>query len=70
MAGLGGVEAIAAGGSHALALLKDGTVRAWGLNDKSQLGDGTTTNANLPVTVAGLEDVKAIAVTTPSAWPC
>ncbi|WP_405008201.1 hypothetical protein OHV13_32600 [Kitasatospora purpeofusca] len=61
VAGLGGVEAIAAGGSHALALLKDGTVRAWGLNDKSQLGDGTTTNANLPVTVAGLEDVKAIA---------
>ncbi|MFJ4094216.1 RCC1 domain-containing protein [Kitasatospora sp. NPDC089913] len=61
VAGLGGVQAVAAGGSHALALLKDGTVRAWGLNDKSQLGDGTTTNANLPVTVAGLEDVKAIA---------
>ncbi|MER7771531.1 hypothetical protein [Kitasatospora sp. NPDC096140] len=61
VAGLGGVDAIAAGGSHALALLKDGTVKAWGLNDKSQLGDGTTTNASLPVTVAGLEDVKAIA---------
>ncbi|MCX4690140.1 hypothetical protein OG401_38620 [Kitasatospora purpeofusca] len=61
VAGLGGVEAVAAGGAHALALLKDGTVRAWGLNDKSQLGDGTTTNTNLPVTVAGLEDVKAIA---------
>ncbi|MFB7381583.1 RCC1 domain-containing protein [Kitasatospora purpeofusca] len=61
VAGLGGVQAVAAGGAHALALLKDGTVKAWGLNDKSQLGDGTTTNANLPVTVAGLEDVKAIA---------
>ncbi|MFE6748215.1 RCC1 domain-containing protein [Kitasatospora purpeofusca] len=61
VAGLGGVQAVAAGGAHALALLKDGTVKAWGLNDKSQLGDGTTTNTNLPVTVAGLEDVKAIA---------
>jgi alpha-tubulin suppressor-like RCC1 family protein len=61
VAGLGGVEAIAAGGSHALALLKDGTVKAWGLNDKGQLGDGTTVNTALPVTVAGLEDVKAVA---------
>ncbi|MGA5817672.1 RCC1 domain-containing protein [Kitasatospora sp. NPDC094028] len=61
VAGLGGVQAVAAGGAHALALLKDGTVQAWGLNDKGQLGDGTTTNANLPVTVAGLEGVKAIA---------
>ncbi|MFE3506298.1 RCC1 domain-containing protein [Kitasatospora sp. NPDC059160] len=61
VAGLGGVDAIAAGGSHALALLKDGTVKAWGLNDKGQLGDGTIVNANIPVTVAGLEDVKAIA---------
>ncbi|WP_052706730.1 RCC1 domain-containing protein [Streptomyces rubellomurinus] len=61
VAGLGGVQAVAAGGAHALALLKDGTVQAWGLNDKGQLGDGTNTNANLPVTVAGLDSVKAIA---------
>lgn len=63
VAGLGGVDAIAAGGSHALALLKDGTVKAWGANDKGQLGDGTTNAAatSLPVTVAGLDDVKAIA---------
>ncbi|GAA3015939.1 hypothetical protein GCM10020229_28900 [Kitasatospora albolonga] len=59
--GLTEVEAVAAGGSHALALLKDGTVRAWGLNDKGQLGDGTTTDAKLPVTVAGLNDVQAVA---------
>ncbi|GLW57963.1 RCC1 domain-containing protein [Kitasatospora phosalacinea] len=61
VAGLTGVEAVAAGGLHALALLKDGTVKAWGLNDKGQLGDGTTVNTNLPVTVAGLSDVKAVA---------
>ncbi|QKW23246.1 hypothetical protein HUT16_32890 [Kitasatospora sp. NA04385] len=61
VAGLTGVEAVAAGGAHALALLKDGTVKAWGLNDKGQLGDGTIVNTNLPVTVAGLADVKAIA---------
>ncbi|MEV4558149.1 hypothetical protein AB0K51_14315 [Kitasatospora sp. NPDC049285] len=61
VAGLGGVQAVAAGGSHALALLKDGTVKSWGLNDKGQLGNGTTADAKLPVTVAGLADVKAIA---------
>lgn len=32
--------AIAAGASHALALLADGTVAAWGLNSEGQLGTG------------------------------
>jgi alpha-tubulin suppressor-like RCC1 family protein len=37
---LGGVMQVAAGGSHALALLADGTVAAWGLNTSGQTGDG------------------------------
>jgi alpha-tubulin suppressor-like RCC1 family protein len=41
--GLTNVTAIAAGGDHALALLSNGTVMAWGLNSDGQLGDGTST---------------------------
>jgi alpha-tubulin suppressor-like RCC1 family protein len=43
--------AIDAGASHTCAVLADGTARCWGLNSSSQLGDGTTTQRTLPVTV-------------------
>ena len=43
------VEAIAAGGSHSLALRRDGSVLAWGNNANGQLGDGTATNRTAPV---------------------
>jgi alpha-tubulin suppressor-like RCC1 family protein len=56
---LGG--AIAAGGSHSLALVADRTVRAWGFNQYGQVGDGTTTQRNAPVQVAGLTNVVALA---------
>jgi alpha-tubulin suppressor-like RCC1 family protein len=58
--GLSGVIAVAAGGSHSLALLKDGTVRAWGQNRRGQLGDGTTVNRNTPVAVTGVAGAVAI----------
>jgi hypothetical protein len=35
------LKAVTAGRSHCLALTTDGHVRAWGANDKGQLGDGT-----------------------------
>ena len=38
--GLSGVKAIAAGGTFSLALLEDGTIRAWGSNNSGQLGSG------------------------------
>jgi alpha-tubulin suppressor-like RCC1 family protein len=44
------VEAIAAGGTHTLALRRDGTVLTWGNNANGQLGDGTATNRTTPVT--------------------
>jgi alpha-tubulin suppressor-like RCC1 family protein len=43
---------VSAGGDHALALLEDGTVWAWGRNDMGQLGDKKTYNfTNVPVKV-------------------
>ncbi len=50
---LSGVRAIAAGGTHALALLSDGTVMIW--------GSGGGAENRTPVAVAGLEHVRAIA---------
>ena len=62
----GGVEAIAAGAEHSLALKDDGTVWAWGYNFFGQLGNGTTTlstspGINTPVQVGNLSAVKVIA---------
>ena len=54
------VAAIAAGTKHALALLSNGTVVAWGFNGSGQLGNGTTTESDAPVKVSGLTDAAAI----------
>ena len=54
---------VAAGGTHSLALLVDGTVWAWGANDVGQLGNGTTdatTHPN-PAQVPGLVNIVSIA---------
>lgn len=44
-----------------MALMDDGSVRAWGYNASGQLGDGTQTQRNTPVAVPGLTDVTSIA---------
>ena len=41
-----GVQAISAGGYHALVLTREGTVWGAGYNRYGQLGDGTTTDRN------------------------
>ena len=64
---LSGVTAIAAGGSHNLALKDDGTVWAWGSNTggqeqkiSGQLGNDTYASSNTPVKVSDLGGVEAI----------
>lgn len=50
-----GVVSIATGDQHACATLTDGTIKCWGYNSHGQLGDGTTTDSLVPVTVAGID---------------
>jgi alpha-tubulin suppressor-like RCC1 family protein len=61
ISGLHEVVAIAAGEDHALALLKNGTVMAWGRNQTGQLGDGSFELSSVPVAVSGVTEAVAIA---------
>lgn len=45
------VVSIAAGAYHSLALCSDGSVFAWGFNETGALGNNTTTNSSVPVSV-------------------
>lgn len=63
--GLSEVKTLALGsestlGGHMLALLKDGTVEAVGLNTEGQVGDGSTVDSLVPVAVNGLSGVTAV----------
>jgi len=59
--GLTGVTAVSADGYHSLALLGNGTVMAWGDNEKGELGNGTTGGySDVPVAVSGLGGVTAV----------
>lgn len=61
IADLTNVIAVSAGAYHSLALLKDGTVRAWGSNKFGELGDGTTVDRDRPVPVVGVRNAVAVA---------
>lgn len=49
-----GVLRIAAGGDHTCALVTPGTLKCWGWNAYSQLGNGSTTTALVPSNVLGV----------------
>jgi alpha-tubulin suppressor-like RCC1 family protein len=54
-------KAITAGLNHTCAVLSGGAVQCWGDNQDSQLGDGTTTQSSVPVTVTGITNAVAVA---------
>ena len=61
VSGLSGATRITGGNDHSLALLSDGTVRAWGDESSGALGNGSTSSVqSTPVSVNGLSGVTAI----------
>ena len=59
-ASLSSVTQVAAGVAHSLALKTDGTVWAWGRNNRGQLGNGTQNDRNNPGQVPGLTGIEKI----------
>ncbi len=60
--GLAGVDAIAAGGEHSMALLGGGEVMTWGEGGHGELGNGTAAGpSDVPVAVKGLAQVAGLA---------
>jgi hypothetical protein len=53
----GDVVQVAADGTYGLALRSDGSVWAWGFNERGELGDGTNTQRFTPVQVRSLTGV-------------
>lgn len=51
---ISGVRSIAAGNNTAMCISTGGTVEDWGQNNDGQLGDGTTTNSDVPVAPSGV----------------
>lgn len=51
---------ISGGAYHSMTLKSNGSVWAWGLNEYTQLGDGTNTNSSTPIQVSGLSGVITI----------
>jgi len=64
-----GVTSIAAGSEHTCAATSAGVVGCWGANSSGQLGDGTNSNRNIPVTVERLSEATK-AITAGSAHTC
>ena len=52
---------ISTGMAHACAVLSDGSIACWGMNDRGQLGNGTATDRNTPTKVLDLSGAKTVA---------
>lgn len=53
-------QSIAAGGWHSLTICSDSTVKTFGENATGELGDGTTTDRNAPVSAIGLTGIIGV----------
>jgi alpha-tubulin suppressor-like RCC1 family protein len=63
--------AISSGDDHTCALLDDGSVSCWGQNDNGQIGDGTTTNRNIPTQTSSLgTGITAVAISSGNDHTC
>jgi alpha-tubulin suppressor-like RCC1 family protein len=62
--GLENIIQIAVGGTHNLALTRDGRIMSWGTNRSGELGVGTRVTGWTPVMVTGLDGVVEIAAGT------
>ena len=63
VAGISTAIAVAAQGEgHTCAVLASGAVQCWGTNYDGELGNGTRTDSNTPVTVVGISDATAVAL--------
>lgn len=58
---LGGINQIAAGAYHSLAIRADDSLWAWGKNENGQLGNQQTTDSSIPVRALGISNLKDIA---------
>jgi len=57
---IAGASAVGVGGSHACALLNDGSIKCWGDNTYGQLGDDARYGSNTPLPVSGLSGATAV----------
>lgn len=61
VSGLAGAAiAITAGGHHTCALFANGAIQCWGFNSRGQIGNGTTTDQLIPVTITGVSGPIAV----------
>ncbi len=68
MPGMTVFSQVSAGGSHTIALAKDGTVWTWGANYYGALGNGTTAPSLVPTQVPGLSGVVDVAADLDSSF--
>lgn len=60
--GISTAISVGVGANHSCALLQNGTVKCWGANALSQIGDGTTSSQPVPVNVGTVSGATALAV--------
>lgn len=53
-------KSVSAGFYNAAAIKNDGTVWAWGFNEKDAFGSGSNDNSNIPVKIEGIADARSV----------